>query len=669
MASGPLQLHVDEHCPIALPDGIVLSAQIWRPQNATTSPVPAILEYLPYRKRDHTAPRDALNHPFVASHGYACVRVDMRGSGESEGVLLGEYLKQEQDDALAVLQWISAQDWCTGSIGMIGISWGGFNSLQVAARRPPELKAVISICSTDDRYNNDFHYIGGSLSVENFLLGSTMFSLNSLPPDPALVGSKWRDLWLERLESGGLYMVDWHEHQRQDNFWRHASICKDYASIQCPVYLVGGWMDSYSNTVFHMVEHLTCPKKGLVGPWGHKYPNFAQPGPQIGFLQETLRWWDKWLKGNETGIMDEPILRCYLQDTAPPQTHYDFRPGNWVAESSWPSHGVTTHSMGLAPGRLTDEISTSDEHLSFSSPQTVGFASGRWCVFGTDADGPADQRQEHGGSLTFDSQELTQRLDLLGPVTLHLRIASDRPNAMIAAVLSEVLPDGMATRISWGLLNLTHRGSHLHPEPLQPGRFYPVTIKLNELGQRVGSGSRIRLALSTSYFPTVWPAPEVTRLTIDCAQSTLGLPTRRENPIDSQLKPFQAALNGPALKTCELRPAKSNNKVSQDLNSGEVAICLEQDAGLWENVDNGWRSGSDQTIICSIHPNNPLSARAEQRFRMEFGRGGLELVVAGWAKMAARPTSFQLTARLEAWEQETEIFGKDYSFTIPRDYL
>lgn len=668
MSPGQIPIGVDEHVPIVLSDGIVLSAKIWRPNNATSTPVPAILEYLPYRKRDYTAPRDALNHPYVAAHGYACVRVDMRGSGDSEGVLRGEYLKQEQDDALEILQWIAAQDWCTGSIGMIGISWGGFNGLQVAARRPPELKAVISICSTDERYGDDIHYMGGCLLVDNFLWGATMFSMNPLPPDPAIVGDKWRDLWLARLEAGGLYMVDWHQHQRRDDFWKHASICEDYSAIQCPVYLVGGWMDPYSNTIFRNLQNLSCPKKGLVGPWAHKYPNFAEPGPAIGFLQESVRWWDTWLKGTETAIMDEPALRCYLQDTAPPQTHYNSRPGHWVAEDGWPSKSITSRLMGLAPGRLTEEIASSnDEHVSICSPQTVGLASGRWCVFGLDADEPGDQRQEAGGSLVFDSPTLTEPLDLLGAAVICLRIASDKPNAVIAAVLSEVLPDGAATRISWGLLNLTHRNSHLDLESLEPGRLYDVTIKLNEMGQRIGVGSRIRLALSTSYFPTIWPSPERTRLTIDCAHSTVDLPTRRDNGLDAQLKPFQPAENGAPIKRRFLRPSKSSNKVTQDLNSGEVTILLEEDAGLWVGEDSGWRFGSDQNIICSVHPDDPLSARAEQIFRKEFGREGLDLAVAGWTKMTATQTEFHLTAHLEAWEEKKQIFDKDYAFSIPRD--
>lgn len=670
MSSFPLPIRIHEHDEIRLSDHTVLSAMIWLPEDAAVNPVPAILEYLPYRKRDKTAERDALNHPYVASHGYACVRVDMRGSGDSEGILRGEYLKQEQDDALEILQWIAEQVWCTGSIGIIGISWGGFNGLQVAARRPKELKAVISLCSTDDRYADDIHYMGGCLLVENFSWGATMFSITPTPPDPAVVGSKWRDLWMSRLEAGGNFMVEWHEHQRRDEFWRHASICEDYSAIQCPVYLVGGWADGYSNTIFRMLEHLKCPRKGLVGPWAHAYPNFATPGPQIGFLQESIRWWDKWLKGKETGIMDEPMLRCYLQDTVPPRIRYDLRPGHWVAENSWPAKDITPRTMRFSAGRLSDELSTSNECLSICSPVTVGFAGGLW-YSSSDDDLPSDQRAEADGSLLFDTSAGLLHLDLLGAPVVYLRVASDKPNALVAAVLSEILPDGSATRISFGLLNLTHRNSHTGLEPLEVGRFYDVTMKLNDCGQRIGAGSCLRLALSTSYFPICWPSPEMATLTIDCAQSKLVLPTRLDGGRDSPpLRPFEPAVNGAPLKTRLLRPGKkSTNTVTDDVVTGAKTLCRAPDAGLVEFEATGWRYAYASTTIFSISLKDPLSARAEMRFKREYGREGLDLAVEGWNKMTASRTHFHLTARLEASENGVRVFGRDYSSTILRDHV
>ncbi|KAM6521794.1 hypothetical protein FALCPG4_011498 [Fusarium falciforme] len=669
MSTSQLPIRVLEDEKIVLSDGTVLSALIWMPKNAEASHVPAILEYLPYRKRDGTSFRDALNHPYVAAHGYACVRVDMRGSGDSEGVLLGEYLKQEQDDALEILQWIASQAWCTGSIGMMGISWGGFNGLQVAARRPKELKAVISLCSTDDRYDNDVHYMGGCQLVDNFLWGATMFSIAPTPPDPALVGDKWRDMWMERLETGSPYIEGWHQHQRRDEFWEHASICQDYSAVQCPVYLVGGWHDPYSNSIFRMLEHLECPKKGLVGPWAHKYPNFAVPRPQIGFLQEMLRWWDKWLKGKETGIMDEPMLRCYLEDTTPPQRFYTHRPGRWVAETSWPSGRGSTKVLSLAPGQLLDGALISKQHISFCSPQTVGFAAGRWVPYGFDSDLPGDQRDEAAGSQVFDTEPLTQPLEFLGPIMVRLRIASDKPNAFIAAVVSEVLPDGSATRLTYGVLNLTHREGHVDLKPLEPGHFYDVVVKLNECGQRVGVGSVLRLALSSSYFPTVWPSPEAATLTVDCAASTLELPTRPSCPEDDRLAAFEPPVCSPPLKAKTLRPPGNKNSIAKNLETDEVTISFDADEGLFENEENGWRFGGFTKVTCSVRPDDPLSAQADQNFRQEFGREDLSLAIDGWTKMTATKTDWLINTRMEAWENKDKIFEQEHSYKISRDHM
>ena len=315
----PNAVRVIEHTLIPLKDGTMLAARIWLPEDAEQNPVPAILEYLPYRKRDGTYERDALTHPYLAGHGYAGVRVDLRGSGELTGLLFDEYAKQEQDDGVEVIAWLAAQPWCNGSVGMMGISWGGFNGLQIAARRPPALKAIVTICSTDDRYADDAHYMGGTfLTTAALEWAFFFFSLMCLPPDPELVGDSWRAMWLERLQNIPLFQENWLQHQRRDAYWKHGSVCEDYAAIQCPVYAVGGWTDGYKNAIPRLLERLKVPRKGLIGPWAHAYPHFALPGPQIGFLQEILRWWDHWLKGVDTGVMDEPMLRAWMTESVKP---------------------------------------------------------------------------------------------------------------------------------------------------------------------------------------------------------------------------------------------------------------------------------------------------------------------------------------------------------------
>ena len=239
----PRKVREIENTWITLSDGVRVAARIWLPEDAETDPVPAIFEFLPYRKRDGTADRDELTHPYYAGHGYACVRVDIRGSGESDGILEDEYLKQEQDDALEILRWIAAQPWCTGKCGMIGISWGGFNGLQVAARRPPELKAIVTIASTDDRYSDDIHYMGGVLINDTMSWGATMLGLNTRPPDPRLVGDNWRKLWMDRLEANDPWVLQWLPHQRRDAMWQHGSVIENHADIEAAGYAVGGWAD------------------------------------------------------------------------------------------------------------------------------------------------------------------------------------------------------------------------------------------------------------------------------------------------------------------------------------------------------------------------------------------------------------------------------------------
>ena len=334
----------------------------------------------------------------------------MRGTGDSEGVCLGEYLLQEQEDCLAVIEWLAAQPWCSGRVGMIGISWGGFNGLQVAARRPEALGAVISLCSTDDRYADDIHCMGGAVLTEKLGWGATAFAIAHTPPDPAIVGERWRDMWLERLEGNGLWLLDWFRHQHRDDFYRHGSICENYGDVTVPVYLVGGWADGYTNTILRMLDHLACPRKGLIGPWGHKYPHFARPGPRIGFLQECLRWWDQHLKGIDTGIMDEPRLRAWIQHPAAPAPYYETRAGHWVTAPGWAGGAAATKTLFPGDGRLSEESAGT---VNLSTPENSGHAAGNWCGYSVVPDAPVDQAGE-AGMVCFDTAPLDSDLELLG---------------------------------------------------------------------------------------------------------------------------------------------------------------------------------------------------------------------------------------------------------------
>ena len=662
------QVREIENVFITLPDGCRLAARIWLPADAEQNPVPAILEYLPYRKRDGTAPRDALTHPWFAGHGYAGVRVDMRGSGESDGLLADEYLKQEQDDCLEVLRWIAAQPWCTGKIGMMGISWGGFNGLQVAARRPPELKAVVTLASTDDRYADDVHFMGGCLINDNMAWGSAMFSLMTHPADPALVGDGWRAQWLERLENEPLLIDTWTRHQRRDAYWKHGSVCEDYGAIEAAVYAIGGWADGYTNAVPRLLAGLKSPKKGLVGPWAHKYPHFAKPGPTIGFLQETLRWWDQWLKGIDTGIMDEPEYRVWMQDWVPPAPYYAERPGRWVAEESWPSPNVGERRLAFNPGRLDDAVGTAAA-LAVQSPMHVGLASGKWCPYGLVADQAADQSEDDGKSVVFDSAPLESRVEILGAPVVELELSADKPNALVAVRLNDVAPDGSSLRVSYGLLNLTHRDSHETPAPLEPGRRYKVRVKLTDIAHAFPAGHRIRVAVSNAYWPIAWPSPEPVTLTLHTGASALLLPVRKPRAEDAGLAPFPPAEATPPEPMTVLKPGADRRSWTRDIATGETVLVIESDDGQTRFDTHGLVTDGGRRSVYRIGGTDPNSASVDIAFRLEVGRGDWQVRTQTRAVFRSTPTEFLVDATLDAWEGEVRVCARNWSTRIPRDLV
>ncbi len=338
---------------------------------------------------------------YVAGHGYACIRLDIRGSGDSDGIIADEYTDQEQADGCDAIAWIAAQPWCDGSVSMIGISWGGFNGLQIAARQPPALTSVITVGSTDDRYATDIHWVGGCLSKDNFDWSATMLAHNDLPPDPEIVGAGWREAWLTRARANRPWIIEWMRHQRRDDYWKQGSVCEDFARIKVPVYAVSGWADNYSESVPRLLAGLVVPRLGLIGPWAHSYPYDVAVEPAIGWLDEVVRWLDHWHKGRDTGMLAEPMYRVWMQDSLPPSTCYLERPGRWVAEASWPSPRIEMRRLHLNADRSLAPAASDDAPLSICSPLWVGLTAGEVGRYGEDAEWPPDQREDDGGSLVF----------------------------------------------------------------------------------------------------------------------------------------------------------------------------------------------------------------------------------------------------------------------------
>jgi len=668
----PHKIKKVEHFWITLKDGCRLAARMWLPADAEAKPVPAILEYIPYRKRDGTRGRDEPMHGYFAGHGYVAIRVDMRGSGESDGLLQDEYLQLELDDAVEVIDWIARQPWCDGKVGMMGKSWGGFNCLQVAAMRPKALKAVLSVCSTDDRYADDIHYMGGCLLNDNHWWGAIMLAYQSRPADPLLFGEGWRENWLKRLDEMPFWPALWMRHPTRDDYWRHGSICEDYGAVQCPVMLIGGWADAYTNAIPRMLEHLTVPRRAIIGPWAHLYPHDGVPGPAIGFLQEAVKWWDHWLKDARNGAMDGPVLWTWLEDGAAPVTTSAYRDGRWIGDQTWPSSNVQMQPWSLGNGTLTESPQSAGE-FSICSPQTVGVACGEWMGAGCPGEMPADQRMDDAGSLTFDSAPLIQDLDLLGAPVLDLEFSVDRPVAQVGVRLSDLFPDGAAQRTTYAVFNLNHLGGHDKPQRLEPGKRYRARINLNALGHRFAIGHRLRLAISTAYWPLIWPTPERVTLTVHTSGTRLELPARAPQSLD-ETKPFAAPESAPLAPVSKVADGHVKREVHQDLISGAVTYVTDVEGGVFG--DGIFRFDEIDTVVnhamrreLTMHPDDPLSAHYRIVQSHDLTREGWDIRVETDTVLISTKTELILTGRLDAFENGKRVASRNWRETVARKFL
>ncbi len=658
-----------ENTWIPMSDGCRLAARIWRPEDAMQRPVPALLEFLPYRKRDFMRFRDEPMHRFLAAHGYASVRVDLRGSGDSDGLLDDEYTAKEHADGIEVIAWLAAQPWCSGNVGMFGISWGGFNSLQIAAHRPPALKAIMALCAADDRYTDDAHYMGGCLLTENLQWGSIFMMNQALPPDPEIVGDAWREQWRARLEHLPNFPELWLKQPWRGDYWIEGSVRDHIERIDVPVYAIGGWADAYTNAVPRLVATLKSPCKGLIGPWAHTFPHLGVPGPAIGFLQEAVRWWDRWLKGVDNGIDREPKLRVWLQESVKPAPQYESIPGRWVAEDAWPSTDIEMRTLYLS-ARGCSEQAGKVEELMLASPQTCGMRGGEWCAFGSDGEMPRDQRPDDGFSLTWDTERLEERIEILGAPVVRLVLHSDQPTANVAVRLCDVAPDGSSLRVTYGVLNLTHRDGHAEPEPLVPGTRYTVDVRLNDIAHAFPAGHRIRVAVSTTYWPIVWPSASQCCLHISAGESRLTLPVRAPREEDSALKPFEAPAMAARPPIKRVRHHEFNRRLAVDLTSNRFRYELNgsefDDASLVYFEDIDLRVGYTLSKHFEICEDDPLSATQTMEQRATLMRGDWRVTVRMSMSQTASAAAFRLEGRLEADEGAERFLQRDFDVSVPR---
>jgi len=653
---------------IVLKDGTRMAARIWLPEGADRNPVPAVFEYLPYRKRDGTSPRDESTYPVFAAAGIAGIRVDIRGSGESDGVIDGEYTPRELADGCELIAWIAAQRWSNGKVGMMGISWGGFNCLQVAALKPPALKAVISIASTVDRYNDDIHYKNGTHLSAQLSWAATMLAYQSRSPDPALVGDMWRQMWLERLALEPFFIEEWLEHQRRDDFWKHGSICEDFDGFPVPAMVIAGWADGYRNTPMKAAEGLGDRVKALIGPWVHKYPHFAWPKPRADFHGEAIAWWNRWLRDEDTGADSLPQMRAFILDGPKPALRRNVEPGFWIAKDQWrppEMHCFYVDQFGSLQEGMP--IAGAHDHNAYlRSPLDTGTTAGEWFTLKPDAEMAGDQRIDDAGSLIFETAPLTHAVDYLGQPVLTVELACDGDWANLIARLVDIHPDGTATRVTFGVLNLAHRDGNAEPKPMAKGEKTRVRLVLDACGYRFGAGHRIRLSLSTSYWPMVLPAPSDPGLTLDLASLGLALPKLDDHRVITVPEP---ANPDPLPKYIEHAAGKTSRRVERDMTTGKTHYYIFEDTGLFEHPDTGFATQDIRNEIWTIAADDPLSMTGVSTWTCVAKRENWSVKTVSVSRIGCTATEWLTSASVTAFEGETQIFEKTFEKRLPRDFM
>ncbi len=675
-----------ENLYIPMQDGVRLAARVFLPASADKVPAGAVLEYLPYRKRDGYRYRDDVAGPFLAKAGIAFIRVDIRGTGDSDGSMLDEYLPIEQADALAVIEWISRQRWCNGNVGMRGISYGSFTALQAAAKAPAALKAIVSTCGTEQRYLDDVHYRGGCLINDQFTWAMEWQVVMRAPPDPAIVGAdRWRGMWQERLQASNPLTLLWNEHQTLDEKWRDGSI-QDYGAIRCAIYNVAGMLDSYLPSATRMMERAPqVPQKALIGPWAHKWPGYPQPrghhgvptdaangspGPGVDWLPVEVRWWRHWLLGESNTIMSEPRIWAFREDRPAGVSYPHDTRGAWVSEPAWPSPEIKPQNWYLNGDGLAPAAGVQTE-LAHHTNLTIGFANPQSDASGDPKTWWRNQAGDDANSLCFDSPPLKAPIDIMGVAVFRVRLRADKPVAKLCARLTEVTPDGQSHFVTYALLNLTHRDGHVAPAPLVPGAMTDVRIEAQFACYRFAAGTRIRVALSETWWPVVWPSPEPVTLNITTGTSWVELPVRPTRA--GETPPF--GIYRERYLTTDVAPAPYAQPLADVQISGEPGhrTFTLTDGSLDPEGDPVPGTGTTykeayqaRRSICEDDPN---SAEMEATAINVYQRSDWNVKLRAHSLCQSTPTDFICTETFEAWEDDAVVFSRSWNRVIPRNLV
>lgn len=672
---------------IPMRDGTRLAADLYFPGPPSDGapvlpemPRPVVVDYIPYRK-DEVDPGAMRHYLELPRHGYIVVRVDIRGTGGSEGRAVDEYVEQEQLDGYDAIEWLAAQPWCDGHVNLMGISYGGFTALQVATLQPPHLTSIIPVDFTDDRYTDDCHYRGGLLRQYYDLAwyGARMIAWNAMPPGPGSTDEAAASdrIWAQHIAEDEPYLLAWLRHQVDGPYWRQGSVAAIADRIICPTFLIGGWRDGYPNPPLRLFERLAGPRKLIVGPWDHRYPDAAIPGPRIDHLHEVVRWLDHWCHGIDDGLMEEPPIVVYMQEAGSLDPDRLDTPGRWRAEPAWPPAGAIERGYRLSgagalepmdgptsPGDR-DRIAEPDSDRIVYDP-TVGTTGGLWSggvPFGL----PGDQRADEARSLVYTSDPLDAALSILGRARAVLHISSTASVIGVAASLSDVAPDGTSSLVAKGMLNGTRRRSLTDPEPLVAGEVVELDIEIDATGWRFRAGHRVRLSIAAADWPNVWPTPEPG--TVDVWRGSAH-PSRLLLPVVPDSGPVAAPTFPPS--PVSVHPASAIDpsptwSITRDQLTGRTTVAIGLDGSL--RTPEGAHIERESGGVFEVDPADPARVVARGWHACRSTSDGLTTAARSDVTIASTAGTFDVTIDLVVSTDGAVHATRRWEESIPRRLL
>jgi putative CocE/NonD family hydrolase len=476
------EIREERNLLIPMRDGTLVAANAYFP--VTDEPVPALVSGYPYHKDGLIGAMFDHARRWFAERGFAELIFDFRGTGASDGICPDTFdAVQEGQDGADVVEWAAAQSWCSGNVGIWGMSYGGITALNVAAQAPPHLRASVPLYGSAD-IHADFIAPGGiPNALGNMTRETFMLAMDLAPPIVQDRDGRWLRVWqdhLDRLERGDLWALRWPQRpSRDDEHWHRRA--PDLSRVEAATFMIGGWSDIFPDAMVRAYEAIQAPKRIVMGPWVHVLPDMSPLEPWD-WLADVERWFDRWLRDEPNGADDDPAVTYFVRGI-----------DRWAQADAWPGAEHASRWHLSADGLGASEPLAGPESTRYEPDPTVGTQGMLLDPMGAGIGYPLEQAADDARSATFDGPAVDTAVDVIGQPVVNLHVVADGDGPFDLVVkLCAVDRHGRSTLVTTGWAAVERSGE--------------VRVPLWATACRVPAGSRLRVSVSCADFPHSFPA-------------------------------------------------------------------------------------------------------------------------------------------------------------------